>query len=328
MSLKRRDFITLLGGAAAWPVAARAQQPMRRIGALLDFSPDDPEGQARNAAFLQTLGGLGWTVGRNLTTEYRWTKGDLQQMRKSSAEVVALAPDVIIANGTPMTDSVRRLTSTIPIVFINVADPLVSGIVANFAHPGGNVTGFSSVQASFAGKWLSLLKDMAPSITRVMFLYSVENSNWSGYLRAIEAAAPSAGVAVSATVVASSGEVSSAIETFAREPNSGMIVQPTTLTNDLRETIAALAMQHRLPAMYPYSYFAESGGLASYGSDPLDLYRRAAVYADRILRGEKPGDLPVQAPTKFEFVINLKVAKAIGLDVPYSVLILADKLIE
>jgi putative ABC transport system substrate-binding protein len=231
-------------------------------------------------------------------------------------------------NGTLATDILRRLTGTIPIVFTNVADPLASGIVARFAHPGGNITGFTSVEASIAGKWLSLLRDMAPSITRVMFLYSGDNSNWSGYLRAIEAAAPGAGVTASATVVASSQDISSAIEAFAREPNGGMIVQPTGFMSDQRETIAALAIRHRLPAMYPYNYFAESGGLASYGSDSPDLYRRAAGYADRILRGEKPGDLPVQAPTKFEFVVNLKAAKAIGLEVPYSVLILADKLIE
>jgi putative ABC transport system substrate-binding protein len=245
-----------------------------------------------------------------------------------AAELVALSPDVIVANGTPMTDIVRRLTGTTPIVFINVADPVASGIIGSFAHPGGNVTGFTSVQASFAGKWLGLLKDMAPRITRVMFLYSIQNSNWNGYLRAIEAAAPGAGVAASGTAVASSEEISNAIETVARESNSGMIVQPTGLMSDQRETIITLANQHRLPAMYPYNYFAASGGLASYGSDAPDLYRRAAAYADRILRGEKPGDLPVQAPTKFELVINLKTAKALGLAVPPTLLATADEVIE
>jgi putative tryptophan/tyrosine transport system substrate-binding protein len=227
-----------------------------------------------------------------------------------------------------MTDSLRRLTGTIPIVFINVADPLASGIVANYAHPGGNVTGFTSVESSIAGKWLGLLKDIAPGITRVMFLYSAENSNWRGYLRAIEAAALRARVAASATPVASSREISDAIETFARESNSGMIVQPTGLMSDQRQTITALAIRRRLPAMYPYNYFAASGGLASYGSDAPDLYRRAATYADRILRGEKPGDLPVQVPTKFEFVINLRTAKALGLDVPPTLLATADEVID
>jgi putative ABC transport system substrate-binding protein len=320
--MKRRDFITLLSGAAAWPVMARAQQPqrMRRIGVplanLLDAA--DAEPRAQLGAIRQGLREMGWVEGRNLEIAYRRDLGEL----------IRLAPEVILSTGTPMTAALQRLTTSIPIVFVSVSDPLASGFVTSFARPGGNVTGFTSLESSLAGKWLSLLKDMAPNVTRVMFLYSLENSNWSGYVSTIEAGTPAAGVVFSATAVASFEEIGRSIEAFARDPNGGMIVQPTGLMINQREKIAALAVRHRLPAIYPYEEFAVSGGLASYGPDTLDLYRRATAYVDRILKGEKPSDLPVQAPTKFELVINLKAAKAIGLEVPYSVLILADKLID
>jgi putative ABC transport system substrate-binding protein len=320
MTMKRRDFITLLGGAAAaWPSASTAQQAqrVRRVG-VAEADVSDPESQAELAALRRGLRELGWIEGRNLEIAYR----------QAPQELVHIAPEVILSRGTPMTDSLRQMTVTVPIVFVNVADPLASGFVASFAHPGGNVTGFTSVEYSLAGKWLSLLRDMAPSVKRVMFLYSTVNANWSGYLRELRAVAPAAGVAVSAAVAESPEEITHAIEVFAREPGGGLIVQPSGPISIAREKIAALAIRHRLPAMYPYDYYPVSGGLASYGSDTLDLFRRAAAYVDRILKGEKAGDLPVQAPTKFELVINLKAAKAIGLEVPYSVLILADRLIE
>jgi putative ABC transport system substrate-binding protein len=291
---------------------------VRRIGVAMTEIANDLETKAEIEAIRQGLRGLGWIEGRNLDIAYQ----------RDPQELVRLAPEVILARGTPMTDRLRQLTGTIPIVFVNVADPLASGFVASFAHPGANVTGFTSVEYSLAGKWLSLLRDMAPSVRRALFLYSTVNSNWAGYLRELEAVAPSAGVTVTAAVVESSEQIVHAIEDFAREPGGGMIVQPSGPMNIYRETIFALAVRHRLPAMYPYDYYPVSGGLASYGSDTPDLYRRAAAYVDRILKGERPGDLPVQAPTKFELVINLKAAKAIGLEVPYSVLILADKLIE
>jgi len=323
MNMRRREFITLLGGAAAaWPIAARAQQavPMRRVGVVVSEVSEatDPDTQAELRAIRQGLRELGWIEGRNLEIAYS----------RDPQELVRLAPDVILSRGIPVTDRLRQLTRTIPIIFVNVADPVASGFVASFAHPAGNVTGFSSVEYSLAGKWLSLLRDMAPSIRRAMFLYSTTNPNWAGYLREFEAVAPATGITVSAAVAESPTEVAHAIEAFAREPAGGMIVQPSGPMSTYRETIAALAVRHRLPAIYPYDYYAVSGGLASYGSDTLDLYRRATAYVDRVLKGERVGDLPVQAPTKFELVINLKTAKAIGLTVPNSLLAVADEVIE
>jgi putative tryptophan/tyrosine transport system substrate-binding protein len=325
--VRRREVIILIGGAAAaWPLAARAQQPnaVKRIGWL-----STTENQAHRRVFHQELAKLGWTDGQNFRVDYRSTSGeDDSRARTLAMEIVATAPDVILTTGTQFTAILKQQTSTIPIVFVTVADPVVSGLVASFARPGGNITGFTNVESSFIGKWLSILKDLAPGVTRVMILYASANPNWIDYLRTIEAAAPSLRVTLSAAPVNHADEIARQIEPFVREPGGGMIVLPSGLMINNGEKIAALAAQYRLPAIYSNDSFAESGGLVSYGVDSLDLYRRAAGYVDRILRGTKPADLPVQAPVKFELVINLKAAKAIGLEIPYNVLLLADKLIE
>ncbi len=327
--MRRREFIAGLGSAATvWPCAARAQSRTPMIGMMMTGNESDPQNQEDHAAFAEALAKLGWTDGRNVVIAYRWGGANDGRIREAVAELVGKAPDVIVARGTQTTAILKRQTISIPIVFVNVADPVASGFVASFAHPGGNITGFTSEEFSLAGKWLSLLKDIAPGIADVMVLYSPQNPNWTGYLRMIEAAASAMHVTIRAAPVAAAGEIASNIESFAPGPGAGMIVVPSGLTVVNRETIAALAARHHLPAVYPYRFFAASGGLASYGSETIDLYRRAAQYVDRILRGAKPGDLPVQAPTKFEFVINLKAAKEIGLTVPAPVLLLADEVIE
>jgi putative tryptophan/tyrosine transport system substrate-binding protein len=332
--MRRRAFIAGLGGAAAssamWPRASRAQQASRMplIGFITSGSEGDAQTRADHAAFTEMLAKLGWTDGRNVTIAYRWDSADDGRVGAAAAGLVSESADVIVVTGTPATAVLKRQTSLIPIVFVTVADPVASGFVASFAHPGGNITGFTSVEFSFAGKWLSLLKDIVPGIANVMVLYSPQNPNWTGYLGTIEAAAQALHVTIRAAPVATAAAIAPEIEAFARRPGAGMLVVPSGLTVTNREMIAALAVRHHLPAIYPYRYFAASGGLASYGSDATDLYRRAAQYVDRILRGAKPGDLPVQAPTKFEFVINLKAAKAIGLMVPEPVLLLADEVIE
>jgi ABC-type uncharacterized transport system substrate-binding protein len=304
-------------------VASRgAQRPnaVKRIGWLIASEA----AYDRQAAFLQELQKLGWTVGRNLQIDSR--VDDYTRLRADAAEMVSKAPDVLVTTGTAVTAIYKQETSTIPIVFVNVADPVASGFAASFARPGGNITGFTSLEYSFAGKWLSILKDIAPSINRVMVLFNPENPNWTGYLPVIEAGAPSLRVDVSAARATHDDEIARAIETFARQPASGMIVLPSGTSR--YELMVAQAVRHRLPAIYPYDYFADGGGLVSYGSDTLDLYRRAAGYVDRILRGTKAADLPVQAPVKFELVINLKTAKAMGIEVPNNVLLLADRVIE
>jgi putative tryptophan/tyrosine transport system substrate-binding protein len=328
--MRRREFIAGLGGAVAWPLAARAQRAneVKRIGWLSAGVENDPQMASSHEAFRAELQRLGWTRGRNLQIDHRWgTAGDEERLRASAASLLASACDVILVNSTLATAILKRLTSTIPIVFVNVADPVASGFVASFARPGGNITGFTSVEFSFAGKWLSLLKDIAPGITRIMMLFNPTNPNWTGYLSTIEAGARTLGMNVTAGRFATADEIERAIETFAREPGGGMIVPPSG-TSDHRERIAALAVKYRLPAVYAYDYFAESGGLMSYGSHTGDVYRRAAVYVDRILKGETPADLPVQTPVKFELVINLKTAKALGLTVPQSILLSADEVIE
>jgi putative tryptophan/tyrosine transport system substrate-binding protein len=330
--MRRRKFITLVSGAAAsWPAAARAQQrmPVKRVGWIPNAAAeDDAFAQAVSQALSEALEKLGWKEGGNLLLDRRTNLGgDFGRFRLAAAELVKAAPDVILCQGTPQTAIFKQLTATIPIVFVNVADPVASGFVASFARPGGDITGFVSLEYSLAGKWLSILKDIAPAVNRVMVLFNPVNSNWTGYLPTIEAGAPSLQVEVTPVKVSNAEDVSAAVESFARLPNSGMIVLPATTTID-RHVIVSLAAKHRLPAIYPYDYFAEAGGLVSYGSDTRDLYRRAASYIDRILRGEKPADLPVQASVKFELVINLKAAKALGLDVPYNVLILADRVID
>jgi putative ABC transport system substrate-binding protein len=328
--MRRREFIAALGGAvAAWPVAAQAQQrmPLKRVGWISNAAAeDDAFAQAISGALSEALEKLGWKEGRNLLLNHS-TNLDFGRFRLAAAELVKAAPDVILCQGTPQTAIFGQLTATIPIVFVNVADPVASGFVASFARPGGNITGLVSLEYSLAGKWLSILKDIAPAVSRVMELFNPVNSNWTGYLPTIEAGAPSLQVEVTVVKVSDAEDVSVAVESFGRLPNSGMIVLPATTSID-RHVIALLAAKHRLPAIYPYDYFAEAGGLVSYGSDTRDLYRRAASYIDRILRGEKPAELPVQAPVKFELVINLKAAKAIGLEVPYNMLSVADRVID
>jgi putative ABC transport system substrate-binding protein len=330
--MRRRDFITLLGGAAAaWPLAAQAQQPnaVKRIGWLSTTGDQDPQYQAQLRAFHQEFAKLGWTDGQNFRIDYRSTSGEDDSLARTLAmEIVTTAPDVILTTGTQFTAILKQQTNTIPIVFVNVADPVVSGLVASFAHPGGNITGFTNVESTFVEKWLSILKDIAPGVTRVMILYNPANPNSIDYLRTIEAAAPSLRVTVSAAPVNHADEIARRIAPFVREAGAGMIVLPSGLMINNRQKIAALAAQYRLPAISSNVSFAESGGLVSYGPDGFDRYRQAASYVDRILRGARPADLPVQAPVKFEFVINLKAAKAIGIEVPYNVLLLADRVIE
>jgi putative ABC transport system substrate-binding protein len=327
--VKRREFITLLGGAAAaWP--ARAQQParMRRIGALFSLAADDPESLARVGAFLQSMQQLGWTDGRNVRIDYRWSAGDADRIRKSAAELIALAPDVILASGTATVSALQRATSTVPIVFVQVTDPVGAGYVESLARPGGNTTGFSSFDYGTSGKWLQLLKEIAPGVTRVGAIRDPTITAGIGQLGAILAVAPSFGVELSSVGVRDAGEIERAITVFARGSNGGLIVTNSALAIIHRELIVTLATRHRLPAVYPFRYFVTVGGLMSYGPNSIDPYRRAAGYVDRILKGEKPVDLPVQAPTKYEMVINLKAAKALGLTVPPSLLATADEVIE
>ena len=309
---------------------ARAQQGerVRRVGVLGNVAADDPEAQARNAAFLQSLQELGWTVGPNVRIEYRWAGGDADRLRRYAAELVAFAPDVVLASGTSTVGPLMGATGTLPIVFAGVADPVGAGFVDNLAHPGGNVTGFISFEYGLSGKWLELLKEIAPGVTRVAVLRDSAISGGTGQFGAIQSVAPSLGVEAIPVNVRDAGEIERAVAAFARGSNGGLIVTASGLAIVHRELIVTLAARHKLPAVYYYRFFVTDGGLVSYGPDPHDQYRRAAGYVDRILKGEKPGDLPVQAPTKLELVINLKTAKALGLDVPATVLGRADEVIE
>jgi putative ABC transport system substrate-binding protein len=329
--MRRREFITLVGGAAAaWPLAARAQQPerMRRIGALMNTAVDDLESQAYVAVFLQGLQELGWTVGRNMRIDYRWTSGDADRVRRYAAELVAHAPDVILTVGSSLVGPLQQATRTVPIVFVNVTDPVGAGYVASLARPGGNTTGFTVFEYDISGKWLELLKEIAPRVTRVAVLRDPANPAGTGLFGTIQGAAPAFGVEVSPVGLRDAGEIEHGITAFARGSNGGLIVTPSALAWVQRELIITLAARHRLPAVYALRFFAIAGGLISYGPDPADQYRRAAGYVDRILKGEKPADLPVQAPTKFELVINQKTAKALGLTVPPMLLARVDEVIE
>jgi putative tryptophan/tyrosine transport system substrate-binding protein len=328
--MRRRDFITLLGSAAAWPLAARAQQSerMRRIGVLMNLAADDLEGQARLTAFAQGLQQLGWTDGRNARIEYRWAVADAERIRKQAAELVALAPDAILASGVPVVTALLQATRSVPIVFAQVIDPVGSGLVASLARPGGNATGFTTFEYGMSGKWVELLKEMAPGVTRVAVLRDVGSSSGIGQLGAIQSAAASFGMELSLVGVSDAGEIERAITAFARAANGGVIVTGSTPAIVHRELITTLAARHRLPAIYGFRYFVTVGGLISYGPDSIDPFRRAAGYVDRILKGEKPADLPVQAPTKYELVINLKTAKALGIEIPPTVLARADEVIE
>ena len=328
--MKRREFITLIGGAAAWPLAARAQQrqQMRRIGVLMNLSSDDAEGQARNAAFLQGLQELGWTVGRNVRIEYRWGAGDAELFRRYASELVALAPDVILASGGAVVPSLLQATRTVPIVFTGTPDPVGAGFVESLARPGGNATGFTNQEYGMSGKWLELLKEIAPHVTRAAVIRDPAIAAGLGTWGAIQSLAPSLGVELRPLGVHDAGEIERGVTAFARSSNGGLIITGSTLATFHRKLIIALAAQHKLPAVYPQRIFVSDEGLISYGPDSIDPYRRAAGYVDRILKGEKPGDLPVQAPTKYELVINLKTAKALGLTVPDSLLARADEVIE
>ena len=311
--MRRREFITLLSSAAAWPLAARAQQPgerMRRIGVLLNTTADDPEGQARIAAFHQGLQEWGWTLERNTRIDVRWGAIDADSSRRYATELVALAPEVILVSAAAGLGALKQTTRTVPIVFVNVVDPVGAGYVESLSRPGGNVTGFTPFEYGLSGKWLELLKEVAPSVKRAAVLRDPAVASGVGQYAIIQAVAPSLGVELRPIDVGDSGEIERSVVAFAREPNGGLIVLPDVSTLNYRDGVIGLAARHRLPAVYPFRIFAASGGLLSYGTDVSDVFRRAAGYVDRILKGEKPANLPVQAPTRYETVLNLKTAKA------------------
>jgi putative tryptophan/tyrosine transport system substrate-binding protein len=330
--MRRRDFITLLGSAAAnWPITASAQprEGMRRIGVLMHLTADDPEGHSRLAAFLQGLQEAGWTVGRNITIDVRWAGADVELMKRFARELVAAQPDLIFTSSTPATGAMVQATRTIPVIFVLVADPVGSGYVASLPRPGGNVTGFTPIVASLGGKWAELLKEIAPRIARVMLLFNPPSAPFiESYLIPFKAAAASLGMEAIIAPVNDMPEFESRVTSQAREPNSGLVVIPDAFTELHVAEIVSLAVRYRLAAVNWSRSFADGGGLISYGPYLVEEYRRAATYADRILKGEKPSQLPVQAPLKFEMVINLKTAEALGLTVPQTLLVTADELIE
>jgi putative ABC transport system substrate-binding protein len=327
--VRRREFIALVGGAvAAWPLAARAQQPerMRHMGVLMNV--DNADNRATYAAFLQALQQLGWIDGENVRIETLWSGGSASDIRKYATDIVALAPDVILASGTSAMVPLLQATHTVPIVFVNVADPVGAGFVDTMARPGGNATGFIQFEFSLSGKWVELLKQIAPGVTRAAVLRDPNLPNGIGQFAVIQSVAPSVGMEVIAISVRDAVEIERAVTAFARSPNGGLIVTSTALALAHRELIIALAAQHKLPAVYYRRYYVDRGGLVSYGYDIVQQFRSAASYVDRILKGDKPADLPVQAPTKYELVINLKTAKALGLEVPPTLLARADEVIE
>jgi ABC-type uncharacterized transport system substrate-binding protein len=327
--MQRRQFIALLGGAVTWPLEARAQQDqrVRRIGVLSSLAEDDPESVARRPAFEQALKALGWTNGSNLRVDYRWGADDADRVRKLAAEIIALAPDVILTSGNSVLAPLMQATRTIPIVFVQVIDPVGTGFVKSLARPGGNVTGFTPFEYSLAAKWLELLKQIAPHVTRAAVIRDPTRGPGIGQFAVVQAMAPSLGMELSPINAPDVSEMESEIAAFARSPNGGLVVTVGgTATH--RDLIIALAAKHRLPAVYPYSYFVSAGGLISYGPETIDQFRRAAVYIDRIFKGEKPADLPVQTPTKYNLAINLKTAKSLGLAVPHAMLTRADEVIE
>jgi putative ABC transport system substrate-binding protein len=330
--MKRREFITLIGGAATWPLVARAQQPerMRRIGVLMGYAESDSEGQAFVAAFREGLQKLRWTEGRNIRIDFRWaTPTDAELRQRFAQELVALQPDLILSNNTPTTATLLQQTRTIPIIFALGVDPVGSGFVASFPRPGGNVTGFTLFEPTMAGKWLELLKEIAPRVNRVAILSNPATATYAEYfLNPFKAAAASFGVEAILAPVRDPSELESAIAAQARAPNGGLMVMPDSFMVVHRAEVTSLAARYRLPVISPYRFYTELGGLLSYGNDYVDNFRRAATYADRILKGAKPSELPVQAPVKFELVINLKTAKALGIDVPLHLQQRADEVIE
>jgi putative ABC transport system substrate-binding protein len=328
--LRRREFISLLSGAAAgWPLAAHAQQPerMRRIGVLMNLAADDPQGQARLAGFQQTLQQLGWNDGRNVGIDIRWHENDADRARRYAHELVALAPDIFLADASVSVAALQHVTRTLPIVFANVADPVGAGFVDSLSRPSGNATGFMVFEYGFSGKWLELLKQIAPQVTRAAVIRDPAISVGTAQFGVIQAVAPALGVEVIPIGVRDSGEIERAVEAFARSANGGLI-GAAYLPAVTRDLIITLAARHKLPAVYPFRYMVAAGGLVSYGPDLIDEFQRAAGYVDRILKGAKPADLPVQAPTKYELVVNLKTAKALGLERPASVLARADEALE
>jgi putative ABC transport system substrate-binding protein len=328
--VRRREFITLLGIAATSSRAAQAQQaePMRRVGVFMNYSEDDPQSHVRIVALLQGLKELGWTACRNMQVDYRWGVGDADRNHRNAVELVALAPDVIVTSGSAVTSAVQQTTRTVPIVFTNVFDPVGAGFVESMVRPGGNATGFTPFEYGMSGKWLELIKQIAPGLIRAAVLQNPIVVSRSGQLGAIQDAARSLRLDLSAFGVRDAGEIKRAITVFARAPNGGLIIVGAPSLTIYRDLIVELAAQHRLPAVYPYRLYVAGGGLISYGPDGIASFRRAAGYIDRILKGEKPADLPVQAPTKYELVINLKTAKALGLTVPDALLARADEVIE
>jgi putative tryptophan/tyrosine transport system substrate-binding protein len=327
----RREFIAGLGSAAAWPLAARAQQPnrMRRIGVLISADENDPLYKPRLSAFTQALADLGWIVGRNVRMDLRWAGGDNNRLPAFAQELVGLQPDIILTNSTPPTVALQRETRTIPVVFVNVTDPVASSLVTRLDRPSGNITGFGGYEASLGGKWLELLSEIAPGLKRAAIMFNPDTAPYaSAYMPSIEAAARSLKVVPIIAPVHSDAEIETAITALGREPGGGLVLLPDVFTATHRPPIILAAARNNVPAVYSQSNFFRDGGLLSYGVDGVDIWRRAASYVDRILRGEKPGDLPVQFPTKFEMVVNLKTAKALGLTVPQSILLRADEVIE
>jgi putative ABC transport system substrate-binding protein len=331
--MRRRDFIKVIGSTVGWPLAAHAQQPerMRRIGVLMAYAEGDREGQAFLAAFREELKKLGWAEGRSIQIDVRWAPASSKEnlRRQFAQELIALQPDLIVSHGTPNTATLHEITRTVPVAFVNASDPIGSGFVTSFPKPGGNITGFINMEPTMAGKWVELLKEIAPRVTNCALLFNPATAPYADYfVGPFNDAAASLAVKGVIARVRDAGELETAITTQAREPNSGLVVMPDTFTTVHRAKITALANQHLLPAVYPFRFFSTSGGLLSYGSDTNDSYRRAAGYADRILRGEKPSELPVQAPAKFQLVVNLKTATSLGLTIPTSLLVAADEVIE
>jgi putative tryptophan/tyrosine transport system substrate-binding protein len=331
----RRQFISALGGATvAWPLAARAQQPkrVRRIGMLMNRAADDAEGQAFVAAFQQAMQQLGWSDGRNVAIDTRWAAGDAGQFRKYAAELVALEPDVILASATPAVKALQQASRTVPIVFVGISDPIGSGFVESFSRPGGNITGFTNFEETLGGKWLGLLKEIAPSIKRVSMLFNPETANAGAsggiYLQSIEAAAHVLSIELITSPVHNPADIDDVFAAIAQSPDGGLIVMPNAFFSSIRERVVEQAARFNIPTVYPFVQYVKIGGLLCYAVDVPDTWRRAASYVDRILKGEKPANLPVQAPTKYELVINLKTAKALGLTVPQSLLATADEVIE
>jgi putative ABC transport system substrate-binding protein len=328
--MRRREFITLLGGAAAWPIAAQGQEGerMRRIGVLMSLAPDDRESQVRLAAFVRALQELGWTADQNLRFDLRWGGDQPETLGRFAAELIALGPDVILASGSAAASPLHKASASVPIVFVQVAEPLGGNLVESFARPGANITGFASIEYGMSAKWLELLKEIVPGVARAVVVRDPDSHAGKVQFGAIQSAARSLGVELSPVGVRNADEIERAITAVAREPNGGLIVTTSTRASAHRERILALVARHRLPAVYPFRFYVNSGGLISYGADWTDQYRRAAGYVDRILKGAKPSELPVQVPAKYELVINRKTAKALGLDIPATVLARADEVIE